>query len=116
MIRSYETQDTCIREFARCLDEHSRVYSVMLGMNRWSAMRIECVVAAFVGLLTFTILIMHRSKSVNLEQKTGVLFKQNLFSDIPISDLSLILAYSFTLVGSVQWIVRLTVDVMMQVG
>jgi len=79
MIRSYETQDTCIREFARCLDEHSRVYSVMLGMNRWSAMRIECVVAAFVGLLTFTILIMHRSKSVNLEQKTGVLFKQNLF-------------------------------------
>jgi hypothetical protein len=35
--------------------------------------------------------------------------------DIPISDLSLILAYSFTLVGSVQWIVRLTVDVMMQV-
>jgi ABC-type multidrug transport system fused ATPase/permease subunit len=37
------------------------------------------------------------------------------YIDIPISDLSLILAYSFTLVGSVQWIVRLTVDVTMQV-
>jgi len=34
----------------------------MLGMNRWSAMRIECVVAAFVGLLAFSILIMHRSR------------------------------------------------------
>ncbi len=37
------------------------------------------------------------------------------FIDLPISDLSLMLAYSFTLVGSVQWIVRLTVDVTMQV-
>jgi ATP-binding cassette subfamily C (CFTR/MRP) protein 4 len=62
MIRSYRAQQTCIRDFSRCLDEHSRVYSVMLGMNRWSAMRIECVVAAFVGLLAFSMLILHRSK------------------------------------------------------
>ncbi|CAF0879243.1 unnamed protein product [Adineta ricciae] len=94
IIRAYRAQQTCVRDFANCLDEHSRVYSVMLGMNRWSAMRIECVVAAFIGFLAFSILLMHRN--------------------IPISDLSLILAYSFTLVGSVQWIVRLTVDVMMQ--
>ncbi|UJR31942.1 hypothetical protein I4U23_019415 [Adineta vaga] len=94
IIRSYGAQQTCIRDFSRCLDEHSRVYSVMLGMNRWSAMRIECVVAAFVGFLAFSILLMHRN--------------------LPISDLSLVMAYSFTLVGSVQWIVRLTVDVMMQ--
>ncbi len=62
MIRSYGAQQTCIRDFSRCLDEHTRVYSVMLGMNRWSAMRIECVVAAFVGFLAFSILIMHRSR------------------------------------------------------
>lgn len=37
------------------------------------------------------------------------------FPEIPVSDLSLVLAYSFTLVGSVQWFVRLSVDVMMQV-
>ena len=57
MIRSYGAQQTCIQEFSRCLDEHSRVYSVMLGMNRWSAVRIDCVVALFVGLLAFSILI-----------------------------------------------------------
>ncbi|CAF4271028.1 unnamed protein product [Rotaria sordida] len=67
----------------------------MLAMNRWSAMRIECVVSAFVSFLAFSILLTHRN--------------------LPISDLSLILAYSFTLLGSVQWIIRLTVDVMMQV-
>ncbi|CAF4391303.1 unnamed protein product, partial [Rotaria sordida] len=66
----------------------------MLAMNRWLGMRIECVVSAFVGFLTFSILL--------------------TYQNLPISDLSLILAYSFTLVGSVQWIIRLTVDVMMQ--
>ncbi|CAF2646337.1 unnamed protein product [Rotaria sp. Silwood2] len=94
MIRSYGAQQTCIQEFSHCLDEHTRVYSIMLAMTRWSAMRIECVVAAFVGFLTFSILLTYHS--------------------LPISDLSLILAYSFTLVGSVQWIIRLSVDVMMQ--
>ncbi|CAF1316172.1 unnamed protein product [Rotaria sordida] len=95
MIRSYGAQQTCIQEFSHCLDQHTRVYSIMLAMNRWSAMRIECVVSAFVSFLAFSILLTHRN--------------------LPISDLSLILAYSFTLLGSVQWIIRLTVDVMMQV-
>ncbi|CAF0978874.1 unnamed protein product [Rotaria sordida] len=95
MIRSYGAQQTCIQEFSHCLDQHTRVYSIMLAMNRWSAMRIECIVSAFVSFLAFSILLTHRN--------------------LPISDLSLILAYSFTLLGSVQWIIRLTVDVMMQV-
>lgn len=62
MIRSYGAQKTCIRDFSFCLNEHNRVYSVMLGMNRWTAMRIDCVVAAFVGCLAFSLLIMHRSR------------------------------------------------------
>jgi ATP-binding cassette subfamily C (CFTR/MRP) protein 4 len=64
LIRSYGAQAKCIQDFSHCLDEHSRVYSVMLGMNRWSGLRIECVVAAFVGLLAFSILIMHRSRLI----------------------------------------------------
>lgn len=63
MIRSYGAQQMCIRDFSQCLNEHTRVYSVMLGMNRWSAMKIDCYVAAFVGFLTFSILLMHRSRS-----------------------------------------------------
>ncbi|CAF4313191.1 unnamed protein product, partial [Rotaria sp. Silwood2] len=94
LIRSYGAQTMCTRDFSNYLDEHSRAYSVMLTMNRWVAMRIESVVAAFIGLLTFSMLFVHRN--------------------LPVSDLGLILAYSFTLMGSVQWIVRLTVDVMMQ--
>lgn len=65
MIRSYGAQQTCTRDFSHCLNEHSRVYSVMLGMNRWTAMRIDCVVAAFVGILAFSMLLMHRSRSWN---------------------------------------------------
>ena len=65
LIRAYGAQQKCVQHFSGCLDEHSRVYSVMLGMNRWSAMRIECVAATFVGLLTFLILIMHRSRLSN---------------------------------------------------
>ncbi|CAF3698029.1 unnamed protein product [Rotaria sp. Silwood1] len=94
MIRSYGAQQICIQEFSHCLDEHTRVYSIMLAMTRWSALRIESVVAAFIGFLVFSILLTYQS--------------------LPISDLSLILAYSFTLVGAIQWVIRLTVDVMMQ--
>jgi hypothetical protein len=36
--------------------------------------------------------------------------------DIPISDLSLTLGYALTLMGSVQWGVRLSIDVMVQVN
>ena len=101
----------CIREFSRCLNEHNRVYSVMLGANRWSAMRIESVVAGFVGILTFSMFFLHQSKFIDF-----YLFERiHFFKGMPISDLSLVLAYSFTLMGSVQWIVRLTVDVTMQV-
>ncbi|CAF4787245.1 unnamed protein product, partial [Rotaria sp. Silwood1] len=94
MIRSYGAQQICIQEFSHCLDEHTRVYSIMLAMTRWSALRIESVVAAFIGFLVFSILLTYQS--------------------LPISDISLILAYSFTLVGAIQWVIRLTVDVMMQ--
>ena len=62
IIRSYNATEMCVQHFAKCLDDHSRVYSVMLGMNRWSAMRIESVVAAFVGLLAFSFLLLHRRK------------------------------------------------------
>lgn len=62
IIRSYNAMEMCIQHFSKCLDDHSRVYSVMLGMNRWSAMRIECVVAAFVGVLAFSFLLLHRRK------------------------------------------------------
>ncbi|CAF2098508.1 unnamed protein product [Rotaria magnacalcarata] len=94
LIRSYGAQTMCTRNFSYYLDEHSRAFSLMLTMNRWLAMRIESVVATFIGLLTFSMFLVHRN--------------------LPVSDLGLILAYSFTLMGSVQWIVRLTVDVMMQ--
>ncbi|CAF3421541.1 unnamed protein product [Rotaria sp. Silwood1] len=94
LVRSYGAQTMCTRDFSYYLDEHSRAYNLMLIMNRWLAMRIESVVAAFIGLLTFSMLFVHRN--------------------LPVSDLGLILAYSFTLMGSVQWIVRLIVDVMMQ--
>ncbi|CAM4809475.1 unnamed protein product [Rotaria magnacalcarata] len=94
LIRSYEAQQTCIQEFSYCLNEHCRVYSIMLAMNRWSGMRVECVVAGFVGFLAFSCLL--------------------TYQNLPISDLSLMLAYSFTLMGSIQWIIRLTVDVMIQ--
>lgn len=102
MIRAYGTQETCIREFARCLDEHSRVYSVMLGMNRWSAMRIECVVAAFVGFLAFTILIMHRSKEISKEREreemelTNCSFRNIRYSNIRFEfDISLFIYISW---------------------
>jgi len=65
MIRSYAAQEACIKHFSRCLDEHSRVYSIMLGMNRWSAMRVECVVAGFIGFLAFSILFLHRSRMLS---------------------------------------------------
>jgi hypothetical protein len=74
MIRSYGAEKMCIRDFSRCLDEHIRVYSVMLGMNRWAAMRIESVVAGFVGLLAFSILLMHRSKN-----SSSIFFARFLF-------------------------------------
>lgn len=51
----------CAKDFAYYLDEHSRAYGLMLTMNRWVAMRIESVVAAFIGLLTFSMLFVHRS-------------------------------------------------------
>ncbi|CAF0920469.1 unnamed protein product [Rotaria sordida] len=94
VIRSFGAQKMSTREFSHYLDEHSRACSIMLIMNRWVAMRVDSVVAAFIGLLTFSMLFVHRN--------------------LPVSDLSLILAYSFTLMGTVQWIVRLTIDVMMQ--
>ncbi|CAF4225185.1 unnamed protein product [Rotaria socialis] len=94
LIRSYGAQTMCTRNFSYYLDEHSRAFSLMLTMNRWLAMRIESVIAAFIGLLTFSMFLVHRN--------------------LPVSDLGLILAYSFTLMGSVQWIVRLIVDVMIQ--
>ena len=68
IIRSYNATATCVQNFAKCLDEHSRVYTVMLGMNRWSAMRIECVVAAFVGFLAFSFLLLHR-RTIDLFSK-----------------------------------------------
>ena len=105
IIRAYGAGATCVRDFARCLDEHTRVYSVMLGMNRWSAMRIECVVAAFVGLLAFSILLMHRSKTNHrhvvdrsieifrythlwLELATGILLYSGRFYTMDCSTLS----------------------------
>ncbi|CAF0969687.1 unnamed protein product [Rotaria sordida] len=94
VIRSFGAQKMSTREFSHYLDEHSRACSIMLIMNRWVAMRVDSVVAAFIGLLTFSMLFVHRN--------------------LPVSDLGLILAYSFTLMGTVQWIVRLTIDVMMQ--
>jgi hypothetical protein len=61
IIRAYGAAESCVREFAQYLDNHSRVYSVMLALNRWSGMHIECVVAGFVGFLAFSILLLHRS-------------------------------------------------------
>lgn len=39
-----------------------------------------------------------------------------MFEDIEISDIGLILAYSITMLGTVQWIIRLSVDVSLQVN
>lgn len=64
MIRSFQAQQTCTKEFSHCLNEHSRVYTVMLAMSRWSGMRIECVVAGFVGFLAFSSLLTYQSKII----------------------------------------------------
>ena len=82
LIRSYGAQQKCVEDFSKYLDEHNRVYSVMLGMNRWSAMRIECVVATFVGLLAFSILIMHRSRLSQFEILAPNLFEMIRYTDI----------------------------------
>ncbi|CAF0882686.1 unnamed protein product [Rotaria sp. Silwood1] len=63
LVRSYGAQTMCTRDFSYYLDEHSRAYNLMLIMNRWLAMRIESVVAAFIGLLTFSMLFVHRKSS-----------------------------------------------------
>ena len=63
MIRSCRTQNMCIEEFSQLLDEYSRVHSIILGMNRWSALRVECIVAVFIGFLAFSFLLMDRSNS-----------------------------------------------------
>ncbi len=62
LIRSYGAQAMCIKEFFRRVDEHSRVYSVMLAINMWAAMRIDSVVVVLIGLLTISMLFIHRSE------------------------------------------------------
>ncbi|CAF0816466.1 unnamed protein product [Didymodactylos carnosus] len=93
LIRSYRSQSLCLNDFSYHLDSHTKVYSIMVGITRWAGMRIDCIASSFVGLLTTSVFAFHRN--------------------LPISDLSLILAYSFGLIGSVQWFTRLSVDVAM---
>lgn len=61
LIRSYETQQMCIKEFSQYLDKRNQVDSVMFGVNRWMGIRSDVMVAAFVCFLTFSALIIHRS-------------------------------------------------------
>jgi hypothetical protein len=116
LIRSYGAQTMCIREFIHRLDEHNRPYSVMLAINMWAAMKIDSVVVALISLFTISMLFVHRSESYLQRIVTFDYFHYFYLSDLPSSDLGLLLAYSLALIGNVQGIFRLFVDVMIQVN
>ncbi|CAF3694293.1 unnamed protein product [Adineta steineri] len=94
VIRSYHAEQMCSAEFLSHLNNGSRVNFLILTVNRWAAIRFDWITVSFIGLVTFFAMI--------------VRVVQNYLTA---ADIALILSYSLNLMGTLQWTIRLSVDV-----
>ncbi|CAF1503858.1 unnamed protein product [Didymodactylos carnosus] len=88
----FDTQ--CTKQFENYLNQHTKPYWLLMTVDRWSGIRYDWMSAAFVTFLVVTSLIFHKS--------------------LQSAKITVALVYSLTLIGQFQWMIRLGVEVMLQ--
>ena len=94
VIRSYKAEDICSNEFVLHLNNNTRVNYLLCVLNRWAAIRFDWITVSFISLVT-------------LLAMCAKIFQDNLSS----ADIALMMTYSLVLMGTLQWTIRLSVDV-----
>lgn len=89
VIRSYNAEQMCSKEFLSYLNDNSRVHFLLSTVNRWAAIRFDWITVSFIGLVTLLSMI-------------AKIFQNHLSA----GDIALILAYSLNLMGTLQWTIR----------
>ena len=89
VIRSYRAEKTCRSDFFGHLDDHTRATYLLCSANRWAAIRFD-----WIALFFFAVVI---SLALAIRVAGGH------FSP---ADIALTLAYTFSLVGVLQWTIR----------
>lgn len=90
VIRSYHAENVSSKEFFYHLDNNTRVNYLIVILNRWSAMRFDCISLLFIVLVIILAIIAR--------------ITQHQFSTV---DIALTLTYSLNLMGLFQWTIRL---------
>jgi len=90
VIRSYHAENNCSNEFLRHLDDHTRVYYLIVTINTWAALRFNTIAVVFIACATLLAMVVR-------------IFGQHFSA----ADIALTLSYSLNLVGLFQWTVRL---------
>jgi ABC-type multidrug transport system fused ATPase/permease subunit len=90
VIRSYHAENICSKEFYSYLDDNTRANYLFLTTNRWVAFRFDWITLFFISIVTSLALIVH--------------ITSRQFSA---ADIALTLAYSLSLMGLIQWTIRL---------
>ena len=90
VIRSYNAEQMCSKEFLSYVDDHIRVYFLTITTERWAAMRFDGVTFAFLSLVTI------------FSMLARIYYQK--FSTV---DIALTLSYSLNLMGLFQWAIRL---------
>ncbi|CAF4743672.1 unnamed protein product [Rotaria sp. Silwood1] len=94
VIRSYHAEHMCSTEFFSHLDDNTRANYLIYITGRWAALRFDWVALIFIALVTIL--------SMTL-RVTG----HRYFST---ADIAMTLSYSLSLMGLLQWTIRLSVD------
>ncbi|CAF1345508.1 unnamed protein product, partial [Didymodactylos carnosus] len=94
VVRAFHSQTQCTKQFENYLNQHTKPYWLLMTVDRWSGIRYDWMSAAFVTFLVVTSLIFHKS--------------------LQSAKITVALVYSLTLIGQFQWMIRLGVEVMLQ--
>ncbi|CAF3009520.1 unnamed protein product [Rotaria sp. Silwood2] len=94
VIRSYHAEHMCSTEFSSHLDDNTRANYLISATGRWAALRFDWVALIFISLVTMLLMAL---------RVTGYRY----FST---ADIAMTLSYSLSLMGLLQWTIRVSVD------
>ena len=90
VIRSHHTEDAWYTKFRSYLDENTRANHLIIGTNRWAAIRFDWVALIFIALVTILAMILRVTE-------------YQYFSP---AEIALVLSYSLSLMTLLQWTIR----------
>ena len=73
-IRAMGIQNKFVKEFDRCQDVHTSAWFLILALQRWMAVRLDMICAAFVTIVAFACVFAANSKCPNTLAKTVTFF------------------------------------------